>query len=175
MPLFELPEKPKKNSSKNELNIKIKKGQTIDDLVLEAKKLVEEKLKNYKNASKCITDPNELIKFFEETDDLLALDTETTGLNTYTDTFVGASFSNGKENIYVPINHKSILYNTRLNSQMQPEDFRKIIKEYLYNPRFKLIFHNAKFDLSVYRTFLGQPLPDPYWDTMLRSKFIKPR
>jgi len=55
---------------------------------------------------------------------------------------------------------------------MNPEDFKEVIKECLYDKRFKLIFHNAKFDLSVYRTFLGQPIPDPYWDTMICGNLL---
>ena len=37
------------------------------------------------------------------------------------------------------------------------------------NRKFKWVYHNAKFDLAVLRTFFGYPLPDPHWDTMLAA------
>ena len=30
-------------------------------------------------------------------------------------------------------------------------------------------YHNAKFDLGVFRTFLGFDMPAPYWDTLIIS------
>ena len=30
-------------------------------------------------------------------------------------------------------------------------------------------YHNAKFDLGVFRTFLGFDMPEPYWDTLIIS------
>ena len=66
---------PKKKTSK----IKLKKGETISSLVEVAKKLVEEKLKNYKDTSRCITDIEDLKKFYDETPDgaEIGVDTET--------------------------------------------------------------------------------------------------
>jgi len=77
MPLFTLPNKKTKTQEK-ENKIKLKKGETMNTLIFQAETLVNEKLGKYKDVSKCIIDPDELRKFFKETDDLLALDTETT-------------------------------------------------------------------------------------------------
>lgn len=67
-------------SSDNENKLKLKKGESIESLVSIANKLVDEKLKKYKDASKCITDINDLKQFFESTNDIIAIDTETTRL-----------------------------------------------------------------------------------------------
>lgn len=64
----------------NDNKLKLKKGESIESLVSIANKLVDEKLKKYKDASKCITDINELKRFFESTNDIIAIDTETTRL-----------------------------------------------------------------------------------------------
>lgn len=92
-------------------------------------------------------------------------------LDTYLDKLVGVCLSNGKQSIYVPLNHKSATYNDRLKDdiQMNPDKFKELFLKILENRTFKWIFHNAKFDLSVLRTFLGKPMPDPYWDTMLAA------
>ena len=80
MPLFKIPEEMKTKKQSSSPKIKLKKGQTIDDLIVQAERLVNEKLIKYKDSSKCITDIRELRKFFEETEDdgVIGIDTETT-------------------------------------------------------------------------------------------------
>ena len=80
----------------------------------------------------------------------------------------------GKQAIYVPLNHKSYVYNDRLGDdvQMSPNKFKELFLNILTKRQFKYIYHNAKFDLSVMRTFLGKPMPDPFWDTMLASQLL---
>ncbi len=167
MPLFDLPEiKPK--TQQESPKIKLKKGQTITDLVNIATKLVNDKLGNYKDASMCVTDINTLTSFFENTDDVIAIDTETTGLNIFTDKLVGFSMSNGKQALYIPINHKSAIYNTKLAGQIPEDQIRQLLLNVIKTRTdIKWVYHNAKFDLAVFRTFLGACMPDPWWDTML--------
>lgn len=86
MALFDIPKKPENTITETQTastsKIKLKKGQTIQDLVVEARKLVLEKLGNYKDASKCITNIKDLEEFFNNTPDgaEIGLDTETTRL-----------------------------------------------------------------------------------------------
>ena len=149
--------------------IKLKKGQTINDLIDAARKIVEQKLGKYKDTSKCVTDIEDLKKFFEDTKDIIAIDTETTGLNVFSDEIVGLSVCNGKECLYVPLNHKSPIYRTRLKNQIDPQVVKNLLLEVIKEPRYKWVYHNAKFDLGVFRTYLGVDMPDPYWDTMICS------
>lgn len=66
MALFEIPKEiANKNTTKNK--VKLKKGQTLYDLIDQAEKIVNEKLGNYKQASKCVTDVNDLVNFFNST------------------------------------------------------------------------------------------------------------
>ena len=67
MPLFEIPKVAQK--VEQPAKIKLKKGQTINNLIEQAEKLVNEKLSKYKEASRCITRLEDLKKFFEDTPD----------------------------------------------------------------------------------------------------------
>ena len=62
----------------------------------------------------------------------------------------------------------SMIYG-RLNNQIKPEKIKEIFGDVFKNRTFKWVYHNAKFDLAVLRTFFGYPLPDPHWDTMLAA------
>ena len=176
MALFALPDKEEikeqqKRNKKSGSSIELKKGQTVDALIEMARNIVEEKLGKYKDTSRCVIDVEDLQSFFDETPEnaYVAIDTETTGLDTYLDELVGVCLCNGKQSIYVPLNHKSAVYGDRLNDtlQMNPDKFRELFDKLLNEHTFKWIYHNAKFDLSVMRTFMKRPMPDPYWDTML--------
>lgn len=177
MALFEIPKKEKPTNKPTSSSIKLKKGQTIDDLIIAARKMVEEKLSNYKDTSKCITTIEDLTKFFNDTpnNSIVGIDTETTGLNFLTDELVGISLCNGVDAIYIPINHKSSVFHTRLNNQISPDDIKVLFKNIFNTKSYKWVYHNAKFDLAVLRTFLNCPMPDPYWDTMLGRTIIIPR
>lgn len=124
MGLFKLPPLQKEKKKSNKLNLK--KGETINSLVEIATKLVDEKLADYKNASQCITDIEDLKQFFNDTNEFIAIDTETTGLDVFQDELVGISLCNGKQALYIPVNHKSSLYQARLDNQIpiqQIKDF----------------------------------------------------
>lgn len=156
--------KPKQTETKQP---KLKKGQTILDLIDEARRLVNEKLGEYKDLTECILTVEELKQFFAETEELIAIDTETTGLNTFSDQLVGISLCNGKRAIYIPIRHKSAIYGTILKGQAKAEEVIEVFREEIKNPKYKWIYHNSKFDLLVLRTFLGFDMPNPFHDTML--------
>lgn len=178
MALLDIPEEKKKprkqpiTTSDSRSSIKLKKGQTIDSLIEAAKVIVNEKLGKYKELSKCVTDIDTLQKFFDETEDIIGIDTETTGLNIFQDKLVGISLCNGKQAIYIPVNHKSSLYNTRLKNQIDPEPLIELFRKEISNPKYKWIYHNCKFDLQVLKMFLGFEMPDPYWDTMICAQLL---
>ena len=170
-----LKEKRKQEQQNKELTttkIKLGKGQTIDTLIISARNLVEEKLGKYKDTSKCVIFEKDLIDFFNQTpaDGVVGIDTETTGLDVLTDKLVGISVCNGKSCLYIPVNHISYVSKSRISTQIDidrlKEIFGNVFKE---KPNIKWVYHNAKFDLGVLRTFFGYPVPKPYWDTMLAS------
>ena len=79
--LFDLPqyESTKKKKPESKLK-KLKKGQTLEGLADEARRLVEEKLGKYKDKGRCCTNINDLKSFFEQAEDIIGIDTETTRL-----------------------------------------------------------------------------------------------
>jgi len=72
--------KTKTETKSKEIDFKFKKGETIDTLIVTARKLVEEKLGKYRETSKCVLDANHIAKFFDETPEnrVIGIDTETT-------------------------------------------------------------------------------------------------
>ena len=93
-------------------------------------------------------------------------------LNFFQDKIVGFSLCNEKETVYVPINHRSPIYDTKLKNQIPEEDLIAYFKELNETRHFKWIYHNSKFDLGVFRTFLGFNMPAPYWDTLICGNIL---
>ena len=171
---FQLPKKQPNNSNKSGSQMKLKKGQTVDDLIKQARDMVEQKLAHYKDVSKCVLNKDILIQFFNEVanDAVIGIDTETTGLNVFTDKLVGISLCNGNQSIYIPINHISPVYKTKVPGQIETKVIKEIFGNIFKNKHYKWVYHNAKFDLAVLRTFFGYPVPDPYWDTMIAANLF---
>lgn len=138
MGLFKLPPVQKETKT-NSNKIKLKKGQTISSLVEIAKKLVDEKLADYRDASKCITNIEDLKEFFNNTNELIGIDTETTGLDTLLDKLVGISLCNGKQAVYIPVNHISSIYQTRLENQIPIQQLKDFFGEIFKNKNYKWI------------------------------------
>lgn len=85
MPLWDIPSDSNsttttKKQVKETPKFKLNKGETLDTLIIAARKLVEEKLAKYKDTSKCVLEEQDLIKFFNETPEngVIGIDTETT-------------------------------------------------------------------------------------------------
>ena len=139
----------KKSGSK----MTLKKGQTAYSIIEDARRIVDEKLGKYKDTSRCVVNVEDLKSFFDETPDgsYIAIDTETTGLDTYKDRLVGVCLCNGIQAIYVPLGHISYITRQLLqysssndvgqiygnNIQMNPIEFKKLFCELLDTHVFK--------------------------------------
>ena len=93
-------------------------------------------------------------------------------LNFFQDKIVGLSLCNGKESLYVPINHINGAYGIRLENQIPIDDLKALFKEIVKTKNYKWVYHNAAFDLGVFRTFFEFNMPAPYWDTLIASNII---
>ena len=173
--LWEIPDKYKEKNEQalkaKEPKIKLKKGETILSLIDTARDLVLKKLGKYKDTSRCVLNASEIVNFFNETPEngVIGIDTETTGLNVLTDKLVGISLCNGKDALYIPVNHISVVSGLRLPNMISEDELKSIFGNVFKTRNFKWVYHNAKFDLGVLRTFFGYAMPDPYWDTMLAA------
>lgn len=76
---------------------------------------------------------------------VIAVDTETTGVNVYSDKMVGVSFTLPKQNLnyYIPIRHEE-------GKQLPVETVILHIRKFLENDKVEKVFHNAVFDLHIF-------------------------
>lgn len=80
MVLFDIPDKKPQETVQHK-KPKLKKGETINDLINQSRKLVEEKLKEYKDKTTTFTTAEQIENFFKEAEEgsgVIGIDTETT-------------------------------------------------------------------------------------------------
>ncbi len=94
-------------------------------------------------------------------DDIVAFDTETTGLDPNHDTLVGFSFAlQSDEGYYVPLKHSYLGVGNQVSEQAAQAALRKLIT-------CKLIGHNIKFDLHFITRYLACESIGVYADTII--------
>ncbi len=114
-----------------------------------------------------ITTPDALDAFLATARDIIAFDTETTGLNPMTSKLVGISLAtNDTHGVYIPIRHTcpaKDLFGTETNApdQIDITTVYKKLWPILTNPNIIKIGHNLKYDLHI--------LANEGWDTSLIS------
>ncbi|MBO4700205.1 MAG: DNA polymerase I [Alphaproteobacteria bacterium] len=102
-----------------------------------------------------ITNVKELEKFLATIKDVIALDTETTGLNQMTDKMVGMSLAvDATHGVYIPLRHRTaggdLFGGTELApNQISVADLYKKIWPILTNKKITKVGHNIKFDLHI--------------------------
>lgn len=144
------------------------------DRISNIRKIVMENLGQYRDDYIVLTCNDDIRRYVDKIikDDICAIDTETTGLNIFHDKIVGISlYSKSNKPAYIPINHVSIVYFTKLENQAD-EDFLKTQFQRMINKNVKFLYHNGKFDLNILRRFLGFTMNCPYWDTLVCSYLI---
>ncbi len=102
-----------------------------------------------------ITNIKELEKFLSGVKDVIALDTETTGLNQMTDKMVGMSLSiDATHGVYIPLRHRATGGDLFGGAELAPnqisiDDLYKKIWPILTNKNITKVGHNIKFDLHI--------------------------
>lgn len=130
-------------------------------------------LGKFKNVYECVTVDNEdhLVREIDNAieNDIIAIDTETTGLNPLVDKCVGFSIYtvDGKA-LYVPLEHVSYITGIKIKKQIS-KDFAVQQLKRLEDARTKIIMFNAVFDIRVLRNQLGVNL-ECWWDVSLASR-----
>jgi len=112
-----------------------------------------------------ITTEQELEKFLSGVNDVLAIDTETTGLDSMADKIVGISLAtNSKFGAYIPIRHKekqNDLFGAEIKNSSLQQLSLEMVKNKLWpiliNPNIVKVGHNLKYDLHI--------LSNEEWDT----------
>ena len=155
---------PKKNSKSNNLLTRV-------NLIRER---VANNLGEYQNDYIILIKDEDIINYFNKIIEsgICAIDTETTGLNIFEDKIVGIClYVEGEKASYIPLNHISRIYGTRIENQANLDLVKEQMKRCIDN-NIKFIYHNGKFDLNILQTFLGYPMNCPYWDTLVASYLI---
>ena len=117
-----------------------------------------------------IEELNKLITLIKKTG-YLAIDTETNSLNIENANLVGVSIAvNENSAYYIPINHKNLEDNKRVNSQIKETELIKLLKPICNDPSILKIGHNIKYDLRILEKY-GLKLIS-IADTMLLSYAI---
>lgn len=110
-----------------------------------------------------ITTIDELDKFLGTCDGILAIDTETTGLNHLTDKIVGISLAtNATHGAYIPLRHRAAAADlfggaTLAPNQLSIDKVYKKLWPVFTNPNVIKIGHNLKYDLHI--------MANEGWDT----------
>ena len=158
-----------KSTNKKSAPIIVKGGGLIEK-VSSINALVESKLGKYKDDYIVITDIQDLISYIDAAakTGIIAIDTETTGLDPISDKIVGMSiYTPGKKAAYIPIHHISYITGMEVEGQLCEKEIAiELIRMQDYN--VKVIMYNAKFDLRVIKNGLGVKL-NCYFDCHLAA------
>lgn len=182
MALFDIPNRSTKSQDSKiakKANTKVRKTTTVrggglSDKIALIKQEVEKNLGHYMDDYIIIDDVLELRDYlvFAVANNVIAIDTETTGLDPISDKIVGLCiYTPLKKPAYVPINHVSYVTGLRIENQLTEEQVRdEFMWQSLYD--IDIIMFNAKFDIRVLRNQLG--LKDIYctWDCYLAARVL---
>lgn len=125
----------------------LRQWKVLQELQREAK--LEAMVANTPKNFTCVTSVEQLTEMFHvlQRERVIAVDTETTGVDVYHDKMVGMSFTAPKQDkhYYIPIRHVTG------EPQMNIVAFKSMVREILDNPIIEKVFHNAIFDLHILR------------------------
>jgi len=180
MPLFELPNKINRQADadiarkvKKPAVRTVQKSKGLIDSINAIKQNVEKNLGKYKDDYEIITDTDRLNSYLKECFDngIIAIDTETTGLDPIEDKIVGLCiYTPGQRAAYVPINHVSYITGDRVNNQLTEEQVGNYCNTWLVSG-IKIIMFNAKFDTRVMRNQLNVYI-NCDWDCYLAARLM---
>lgn len=174
MSLFDLPTRDGRDKDKEiakKSNTKIKKNTGVLDRIGLIKNMVDTNLGKYRDEYLVIREEQELIKYIDKCieNNVVAIDTETTGLDMYEDKLVGICiYTPTLKAAYIPVGHISYLTTELLPNQLSRDilhtQFNRLVDT-------KVIMFNANFDIRVLRHNIDVYLTC-YWDTFIAARLM---
>lgn len=162
----------KLNSLKPKPVVAKSKGGLLDKVSM-AISVVKQHLYVYKDDYCYIIDEDELSEYIEYVvqQGIVAIDTETTGLDPIQDKIVGLSmYTPGHKAVYIPINHVDYKTFVKLSNQLNIDVIKKYMKK-LETNNVGCIFYNAVFDLRVLFNHLDIDLKC-IWDGYIAARIL---
>ncbi|MCO5142129.1 MAG: DNA polymerase I [Oligoflexia bacterium] len=139
------------------------------------KKDVDEKDFSHKARSVKLVLSEDDLKDLEQTlksSELIAIDTETTGLHIRDDSLVGIAISSKQQAFYIPLGHTDE-DGAVIKNQLSLEKVLVFLKAQLAGK--KLTGHNLKFDLNILKQAgLALSMDQIYFDTLIASYLLEP-
>lgn len=145
----------------------------LSEMIASAEVEVNRYFSKFKDDFLVIRDEDTLKSYFDGVvkDGVIAIDTETNGLDTFNGILAGICiYSPSNKAAYIPMHHVSYITGQEVDRQLK-ESIVKPYFELIEKNNVKVIMHNASFDLKVFANMLGLKLPC-YWDTMLASNIL---
>lgn len=183
MPLFEIQDKntrsqdlallkKAKTRTKQITTTKSSSGNLVNKINA-IKAMVETHLGKYKDESEAIYTEERLAEYIDKciANNVVAIDTETTGLDPLLDDLVGVSlYTLGEKTVYVPINHMSYVTLQKSKNQLDANIVSKQLKR-IQDADIDNILFNAVFDIRFIKNHLGVRLKCT-WDCYLASRCL---
>lgn len=150
--------------------VQVKSGKSLLSTIARIIGLVKDTFE-LNDESDLITTEERLIQYMDKCveNKLVAIDTETSGLNVYIDKLAGVCvYTEGEKPAYIPINHISYITGEKLDNQLEA----KFVAEQLKRLSVcKNVFHNYMFDRRVLKNNLGI-IVDCYHDTYIGGRIL---
>ena len=164
----------KMKSTKKSTAISVRQTSKLRTSLANAQAFVESYLGKYRDRYIILNKYQEIEEYLQKCVDngVIAIDTETTGLDPMLDDIAGICiYTPGQKGAYIPINHVDYETLERLPDQVSVEFARHAFRD-LLNSHVDIIMFNADFDIRVLRNQIG--LKDIYctWDCYIAAKMM---
>ena len=149
------------------------KGSGVLGQINQIKATVEKNLGKFKDDYEIITTKERLKEYIDVciANDMISIDTETTGLDPILDKIVGLClYTPNEKAVYVPINHVSYVTGVKVENQLSESDVAEILQDIVTMNTYVVMF-NAKFDIRVIRNQLGVYV-NCDWDCYLAGRLL---
>lgn len=163
----------KKANTKSTVSTSVRGGNSLIDKINTMRAVVEKNLGYLRDEYIVIRTENSLNDYISSCikNDIISIDTETTGLDPLKDELVGICiYTPNQKAAYIPVNHKSFITNQKVENQLSTEILHRQFQR-VADSNIKVIMFNACFDIRFLRSGIGVYLTC-YWDCYLASRLL---